>query len=284
MTDVRHSSITVDNLTSPVIQAGDTTASEAVVFVHGSPGCADEFKRLVGETGEFARAVAIDMPGFGQADKPHPRDFIYDVPNMGVHLALMLDELGVERVHFVGHDFGGAWSMIASVYDPMRVASLSMINSGLMRGARWHRIARLYRTPVAGEVFMAVANEAGFKRTLRSLPEADLDVMWKNFDRRSRKAILALYRSTDMEPQTAQLPQIRQIASQWPSIVVFGADDPYLPARLAERNKESLPNASVHLIEGAGHWPHLEKPEAVSELLVPFLRQVQSRQEHSVPA
>jgi pimeloyl-ACP methyl ester carboxylesterase len=227
---------------------------------------------LVGETGEFARAVAIDMPGFGQASKPRPRDFIYDVPNMGVHLALMLDELGVDRAHFVGHDFGGAWSMLAAVYDPMRVASLSMINSGLMRGMRWHRLARLYRTPVAGELFMAIANERGFKRTLRDLPPADLDVMWKNFDHPSRRAILALYRATDMEAQTAQLPQIRLLASQWPSSVIFGADDPYLSAKFAERNKESLPNASVHLIEGAGHWPHLERPEEVSALLLPFLR------------
>lgn len=282
--DLRRSSVTVDHLTSPVLEAGEPAASEAVVFVHGSPGCGAEFERLVGETGAFARAIAIDMPGFGEADKPHPRDFIYDVPNMGVHLAQMLDGLGVERAHFVGHDFGGAWSMIASVYDPMRVASLSMINSGLMRGMRWHRLARLYRTPVLGEAFMAIANETGFKRTLRELPQADLDVMWKNFDRRSRRAILALYRATDMEAQTAQLPQVRLLASQWPSVVIFGADDPYLPAKFAGRNKESLPNASVELIPGAGHWPHLEDPAAVSALLVPFLRQVQSRQAHSVHA
>jgi pimeloyl-ACP methyl ester carboxylesterase len=97
--------------------------------------------------------------------------------------------------------------------------------------------------------------------------------MWRNFDRRTRRAILALYRATDMEAQTAQLPQMRLLASQWPSTVIFGADDPYLPAKFAARNKESLPNAAVHLIRGAGHWPHLERPEAVSGLLVPFLRE-----------
>ena len=155
----------------------------------------------------------------------------------------------------------------------MRVASLSMINSGLMRGMRWHRLARLYRTPIAGEAFMAIANEWGFKRTLRDLPAADLEVMWRNFDRRSRRAILALYRATDIETHSAQLPQVRLLAAQWPSIVVFGADDPYLPRRFAERNREALPNASVHLIDGAGHWPHLEAPNRVSELLIPFLRE-----------
>lgn len=270
---IRRSSVVVDGLRSPVIEAGDPDATEAVVFVHGSPGCADEFARLIAETGEFARAIAIDMPGFGQADKPHPREFSYDVPNMGVHLARTLDELGVESAHFVGHDFGGAWSMLASVYDPMRVGSLSMINSGLMRGMRWHWMARLYRTRGAGEAFMLIANKQGFKRTLSELPETDIDEMWRNFDRRTRKAILALYRATDMEPQTAQIPQMRLLASQWPSIVIFGAEDQFMPVKFAERNKESLPNATVHLVEGAGHWPHLEKPRDVSELLIPFLRE-----------
>jgi pimeloyl-ACP methyl ester carboxylesterase len=273
MSEIRHSSVVVDGLSSPVIEAGSAGASEAVVYVHGSPGCGAEFERLVGETGEFARAIALDMPGFGQADKPHPREFIYDVPNMGVHLAKAADQLGVERVHWVGHDFGGGWASIAAVFDPLKTASISMINSGMMRGVRWHYLARIYRTRVLGEAFMAIANKRGFQRTLSELSAADIDLMWTNFDRRTRRAILALYRATDIEAQTAQLPQLRLLSQQWPSIVVFGADDPYLPAKFAERNKEAFVNAEVHLLEGAGHWPHLEQPEAVSAVLLPFLRE-----------
>jgi pimeloyl-ACP methyl ester carboxylesterase len=277
---IRTGSLTIDDLISPYLEAGAPDAKEAVIFTHGSPGCSQEFTRLVEETGDFARAIAIDMPGFGQADKPSPKDFIYDVPNIGIHLAKQLEELGVTKAHFVGHDFGGAFNLIAATYNPMQVASISMINSGLMRGMRWHRIARIYRTPLIGELFMAVMNEKGFKHTLRALPEQDLEIMWKNLDRRTRKAILSLYRNTDMEPQTASLPQLRLLASNWPSLVIFGDDDPYLPAKYAPRNRESLPNAEIHMIKGAGHWPHLEKPDEVSELLIPFLREVTS----SVPA
>jgi pimeloyl-ACP methyl ester carboxylesterase len=272
MAELRHGSLTVDGLRSPYIESGDSGATEAVVFTHGSPGCSDEFARLVGETGEFARAIALDSPGFGKADKPSPKEFIYDVPNLGIHLAKQLEELGVTRAHLVGHDYGGAFNLMAATYNPANVGSIAMINSGLMRGMRWHRMARLYRTPLAGEAFMAVANEWGFKRTLRALPDHDLDVMWHNFDRRSRKAILALYRATDMEPQTASLPQLRLHAAEWPAIVIFGTDDPYLPAKFVPRNTESLPNATIHMIDGAGHWPHLEKPDAVSAELLPFLR------------
>ncbi len=273
MSTIRRASVVVDGLISPTIESGDPAAAEAVVFVHGSPGCGAEFERLVGETGEFARAIALDMPGFGQADKPSPRDFIYDVPNMGVHLAKLVEQLGVERVHWVGHDFGGGWASIAAVFDPLKTASISMINSGMMRGVRWHYLARIYRTRLLGEVFMAIANKQGFKRTLSELPPADIDLMWKNFDRRTRRAILALYRATDIEAQTAQLPQLRLLSPQWQSIVIFGADDPYLPSKFAERNREAFINADVHLLEDAGHWPHLEAPEAVSAQLLPFLRE-----------
>lgn len=268
---LRRSTIELDQIVSPVVEAGDPNATEAVVFVHGSPGSGEEFAPLVERAGRFARAIALDMPGFGHASKPHPRDFIYDIPNMGVHLAQLVEALGVERIHFVGHDFGGGWATTAAAFNPLNVGSLSMINSGMMRGVRWHKFARIYRTPGVGELFMLIANESALKRTLSALPEADVERIWKDFDRGTRRAILALYRATDIEAQTVQLPQIRLIGSQWPSIVIFGEDDPYLPARLAARNKEALVNAEVHLLDGSGHWPHLDAPDKVAALLLPFL-------------
>lgn len=265
--------LTVDGITSPYIEAGDSNATEAVVFTHGSPGCAAEFEQLVAATGEFTRAVAIDMPGFGAADKPRPKQFEYSVPNIGVHLAKQLDALGIERAQLVGHDFGGAFNLLAAAYSPEKVVSIAMINSGLMRGYRWHRIARMYRTPLLGEAFMAIANERGFRHAMRGLPEWLVTQMWSNFDRPTRRAILALYRNTETVGQAAVLPQMRLLAMNWPAIVIFGEDDPYLPASLVERNIESLPRATVHLIPGAGHWPHAEAPDETASLLLPFLRE-----------
>ncbi|MGB0889245.1 MAG: alpha/beta fold hydrolase [Solirubrobacterales bacterium] len=269
---VMHGSIVVDGVRSSLVQSGDTTASEAVVFTHGSPGCAEEFSALVAQTGEFARAIAIDMPGFGGADKPRPRAFEYSAANIGVHLAKQLEALGVERAHFVGHDFGGAFNLLAAAYSPDRVGSIVMINSGLMRGYSWHRIARIYRTPLLGELFMMIANERGFAFAMRSLPDWLVAQMWSNFDRATRRAVLALYRATPMGGQAEQLPAIRMLSRDWPALVIFGADDPYLPAALAARNQESLPNASIELIEGAGHWPHAEAPQATADVLLPFLQ------------
>jgi pimeloyl-ACP methyl ester carboxylesterase len=270
---LRSTEVAVDDIGSPMLEAGDADANEAVVFVHGSPGSSSEFSELVQRTGEFARAIAIDSPGFGQADKPSPHTFEYSSSNLGIHLARQLEVLGVERAHFVGHDFGGAFSIFAGLYSPTKVGSMTMLSSGVMRGYRWHKIARVYRTPVLGEAFMEIANKQGFKRTLLELPDDELEVMWRNFDRATRKAVLALYRATDQKNQSALIPQLRLVASQWPGLVIFGQDDRYLPSALAARNTEWLTQADVKLIPHSGHWPHLETPDQVAKLLLPFLQQ-----------
>ena len=54
----------------PVREVGEPGADEAVVFVHGNPGSWHDWADLLGRVGGFARAVALDMPGFGAADKP----------------------------------------------------------------------------------------------------------------------------------------------------------------------------------------------------------------------
>ena len=58
---------------------------------------------------QFGRALAMDMPGFGTADKPE--DFDYSVPGYARHLGKLLAERGVRRAHLVMHDFGGPWGL-----------------------------------------------------------------------------------------------------------------------------------------------------------------------------
>ncbi|MDP8953075.1 MAG: alpha/beta fold hydrolase [Actinomycetota bacterium] len=76
-----------------------------MVFSHGNPGSSRDWERLSSRAGEFGRAVAPDMPGFGRADKPE--DFDYTVEGYARHLDGVMVELGIRRAHLVVHDFGG---------------------------------------------------------------------------------------------------------------------------------------------------------------------------------
>jgi pimeloyl-ACP methyl ester carboxylesterase len=153
--------IVVDGVRSPVTQVGPVDVSEAVVFVHGNPGPSDDWTDLLGRVGEFARGVAPDFPGYGGAEKPP--DFEYTVGGYARHLDGLLEQLGVNRVHLVLHDFGGAWGLAWAAQHPGKFASATLIGTGVLIGYRWHHWARIWRTPILGEVFMAAAPGWAFK-------------------------------------------------------------------------------------------------------------------------
>jgi len=67
---VAASTLSVLGIRARVLQTGPSDAEEAVIFLHGGPGSADDWDDLLPRVGAFARAVAFDLPGFGHADKP----------------------------------------------------------------------------------------------------------------------------------------------------------------------------------------------------------------------
>ena len=95
MSGISTGEISVAGLCTPLIQAGPENASEAVVFLHGNPGSRLDWEALVEGAGEFGRALAFDMPGFGQADAP--RDFGYRIEDYARFIDGALGELGVNQ-------------------------------------------------------------------------------------------------------------------------------------------------------------------------------------------
>ena len=199
MSAVSTESVAVNGVRSPVLCAGPRDQSEAVVFVHGNPGPAEDWRDLLSRVGDFARGVAPDMPGYGNADKP--RDFRYTVDGYAEHLAGVLDALGITRVHLVLHDFGGPWGLRWAIRHPDAFASCTLINTGCLPDYRWHRYARIWRTPVVGELFQATANRNAFRLLLgRENPRLQPATLDRIYDAArtwpTKRAILALYRAT----------------------------------------------------------------------------------------
>jgi pimeloyl-ACP methyl ester carboxylesterase len=266
--------VTVAGVRSPVLEAGDSSATEAVVFVHGNPGPAEDWRRLLEATGEFARAVAPDMPGYGAADKPI--DFEYTVPGYARHLGGVLEQLGVQRAHLVGHDFGGPWMLTWAARNPDAFASATLINTGVLVDYKWHRYAKIWRTPGVGELFQATTNRAAYRMLLGRenprLPASDLDRLYDvSRSWPTKRAVLKLYRATPPSGMGAVKDALRPLDR--PALVVWGVDDPYIPWEQAERQRESFPSARIELLDGLSHWCFLEDPARVAELVVPFLRE-----------
>jgi pimeloyl-ACP methyl ester carboxylesterase len=275
-TALREHAVVVNGVRSPVLEGGPADATEAVVFVHGNPGEAADWRALLEPVGAFARAVAITMPGYGAADKP--RDFPYTVPGYAAHLAGALEQLGVQRAHLVLHDFGGPWGLQWAAGHPEQHASTTLINTGVLLREGWHALARVWRTRGLGELFFMTSTRSGMRQFMKrtnppTFPTAFGDHLYDLYqDKGTRRAVLALYRNTPIAPHVAAIaPALREHPR--PALVVWGAKDPYLKVRLAERQREVFREARVTILPASGHWPLADDPAAVAGAVVPFLRE-----------
>jgi pimeloyl-ACP methyl ester carboxylesterase len=274
---LRKTDITIAGIRSPLIEGGNASAEEAVVFVHGNPGSSRDWEELAAQVSTFGRAIALDMPGFGRAQKPEYFD--YTVEGYARHLASALTELCIRRVHLVLHDFGGPWGLAWAVAHPDALASMVLINTGAWLDYHWHFYARMWRTPVLGEASQVMASRASFHLLLkrdspRSLPAAYVDQMYDTYDRGTRRAVLKLYRATDDPARLSQAWADALRPLDRPALVVWGKHDRYLPVRLAYRQREVFPNAQVVVLEQSGHWPFADDPAGVAAVVVPFLRRM----------
>jgi pimeloyl-ACP methyl ester carboxylesterase len=230
-------------------KAGDAT----ILYVHGNPNNSDLWLPFLERTG----GVAMDLPGFGRTAKP--AHFDYSIDGYGNWLEAFRRELGWDRCRLAAHDWGAVGLTLGD-----RLERVVLINAvPFLPGYRWHRFARIWRTPVLGELFQGSTTKWGLKRFLPGMPQDFIDSIWDHFDHGTQRAILKLYRSAPPEALARAGERLGGInATAW---VVWGADDRYLPTRFAHAYGEVL-GAEVELVDGAGHWPWIDKPELVERV------------------
>lgn len=266
--------LTINGVAGLVTEVGDRSTAEAIVCLHGVPGSARDFQWLLPSLGKLGRAVAIDLPGFGQADKP--ADFPYSVEGYQTWLELALRELGIERAHLVLHDFGGPIGLLWAAMHPEQFASATLLATGILTGYRWHLLGRLWRKQRVGEFVQRRTSPRLFRLWMRRGNGGGLDREWldqliREDDEATRQATLALYRATD-DPGSSMLSEALE-AYERPALVIWGQKDPYVAAHHASAQRRAFPTADIQIWPDAGHWPHVQHPQRAVEAISAFLRQ-----------
>jgi pimeloyl-ACP methyl ester carboxylesterase len=240
------------------------------VFLHGNPTHSEDWlpflERIDGP------AVAPDLPGWGFSERP-PRDrFDYSMFGLSDFVDRFLDELAIDQHSLVVHDWGGL-GLIGAQRHPRRLRRLVVINCvPLLPGFRWHWLGRyLWRVPGVGEFANATTTRASlrllsFQGTPRpgALPAKFIDLVWSAWGARTRPEMLTLYRSADPERLAAAGDRLERI--DCPALVLWGVDDPYVPVRFGRDYAKRLPNAELVELERAGHWPWIDRPDAVDRV------------------
>jgi pimeloyl-ACP methyl ester carboxylesterase len=244
---------------------GSDTESPVALYLHGVPDSSDLWLDFLQRSG----GLAPDLPGFGRSGKPGSLSFT--IEEYADFIESFLALTGVDRVRVVMHDWGAVGLAFAQRH-PERVERLVLIDAvPLLAGYRWHRTARIWRTPVLGELAMGATNE----RTLRWLsregnatpgpmPERWRESVLEHFDQGTQRAILRLYRSSPPDVLAAAGERLDRLAV--PALVVWGMQDPYIPARFATAYAEVLAAELVELAD-AGHWPWLDRPDVIDRVV-----------------
>lgn len=275
--NVQRFRMTADGISTPVMEAGPPDATEAVVFIHGNPGSSRDFDQLLSATGQFARAVAFDMPGLGHADDPTGGPYTTD--GAAKFIDDMLAQLGIQQADMVLHDFGGPWGLQWASEHPDRLKSIVLIDTGVLLDYPGHPEALAWHTPVVGELSMATTTRETFDASIQGqnpkpLPSDFVNRMYDDYDRSTRCADLHYYRDIS-NPDTLGRAQAAVLSQRpRPALVVWGQEDPYVPFYVADEQKQAFPDAQVHMIPFAGHWPFMDYPDKVRDLVIPFLRGV----------
>lgn len=265
----------IDGIRTVIYDNDPQGRPEAVVFIHGNPGAIEDWESLLPAVSEFSRAVAMDLPGYGRAE--HPTHFDFSIGGYATFIEHLLDAQRVERAHLVLHDFGGPFGLAWAMARPEALASVTLINTGVLPGYHWHKFARVWQTPVIGELFQFAANATLLRRALdadnpKPLPEAFHARVARDADWGHKRAVLELYRNSKDALANTQ-PLIDMLRGQdVPACVVWGAEDAYIPVEFAAKQTAAFPRAQVHTLQGRGHWPFIDDPVAVREIVVPFLR------------
>jgi pimeloyl-ACP methyl ester carboxylesterase len=243
------------------------------VFVHGVPSHSEDwmpfFERMRGP------AFAFDLPAFGRSERPGPDRFDSTMDAYADFVEALLRAAGIDEYSLVVHDWGQI-GLIAAMREPERVRRLVIVNSApLVPGYRWHRIARIWRTPRLGEItnklwtrwLLALAMRESRGDWSAQSPEF-IDMLWDHLDAGTFDAILRLYRSAPEEKLAAAGRDLGLVTA--PALVIWSEKDRYLPAWVGSAMARALPNAELVELPGLGHWPWTEQPEVV-DMVVEFL-------------
>jgi len=237
--------------------AGAGQDGDVILLVHGYGGDRNSWLFLQEPLAARHRVYALDLPGHGTSAKD-VGDGTLDV--LADAVTGVLDAVGVDRAHLVGHSLGGAVALAVAAREPGRIASLTLIapagfgpeiNAGYLRGFADAQTRRELK-PVVGQLF------ADERLVTRQLVE-DL-LAYKRLDGvdEALHALLGAMLEGDAQAgDSAAL--IAALGGAVPVTVVWGRQDRVIPAAQAQ----SVAGAERRLIDGAGHMPHMERPAEV---------------------
>jgi pimeloyl-ACP methyl ester carboxylesterase len=249
-----------------------------VVAIHGLGATKASFLATVAALAPRFRVIAIDLPGFGDSDKPIGA--AYDARFFAEAVVELLDALDLPKAHVIGNSLGGRVALEVGLRAPERVDRLALLAPSLawLRNRPWAPALRLVR-PELG--LLPHAPRPVVERILeRALPEATnswaaagVDEFLRSFTTpRGRAAFYAAARQIYLEEPEGPdgfWPRLGSLGV--PALFVWGRRDGLVPIAFARHVTDAVP-AAEHLELDCGHVPQMERPRETHAAIERFFR------------
>ncbi|KAG7206973.1 hypothetical protein KM043_000864 [Ampulex compressa] len=253
-----------------------------ILLLHGFPDCWLSWREQIPRLAEYYRVVAIDLKGFGDSDKPANRRF-YKIEILVEELRQFILTLGIKTCSIIGHDLGGllGWYMVALHEDMIQkfVAISSphpnyywnrLAGDSLFDG-KWIHFSRLPFLPEidALKEDLSVINDT-FQHLQINRTDSEKNYVEAYKYAFSRKedwtGPINYYRTlpfTKLNTESAE-----QICTR--TLLIVGNADPSVTIESIVLSSEYVQTFAVKVINGAQHFPHQEKPDAVNKAILKF--------------
>jgi pimeloyl-ACP methyl ester carboxylesterase len=269
---VQHRFVDLPGVRMRVAEAG---RGDAVLLLHGWPANWYCWRRVVPALSGQFRLLMPDLRGFGWTATPGRG---YDAPTFAADAVALLDELGIERAHVIGHDWGGFTAFLLALDHPERVSRMVVCNAPHPWLPFWRTLPQLWRTwyAVLNALPVLGPRAAASRRYIHWLLGHDggggwsgeeMDVYAERLEdparARATRAVYRYYLRAAGQILLARRWQSSRLTA--PTRILLGADDPHFPVGAmlgAPRHGDDL---EVEIVRGCGHYLPEQRPDLLAE-------------------
>jgi pimeloyl-ACP methyl ester carboxylesterase len=271
---LRFDSVRTPKAKLSLLRAGQ---GDPVLCIHGLGGTKASFLPTVAALAGRYTVVALDLPGFGESDKPITAP--YDAPYFARVIADLLDELGIESADVIGNSMGGRVAIELGLVAPERTKRIVLLSPALAwlrdRGWKWllqlpvDRLGLIQPTPraIAEPIIRRVIPGAADGWTAAGVDE----FLRSYLTPRGRAAFYAAARNIYLDEPAGEdgfWTRLAQLSPQ--TMFVWGRRDQLVPVAFRKHVERALP-AARHVELDCGHVPQVEAPRETHAAILRFL-------------
>ncbi len=259
------------------VHRGGKSGGAPLVLIHGWMMTHWCFRPVLEALGGEREIFAIDLPGFGESDRPSPSAYDYGAIAFAETVDAVMGTLGLPRADILGHSMGGGVAVTLAARHPERVQRLVAVAAAVYPITDLPPLARLALLPGVGRTLARLgltrrefgrACRAQSVRDGRCLDDEWIDYFWARLSRAgghdaAHSCLLTMTAAADNNGDPGRV--------RAPTLLVWGDEDRLIPFAHGRRLLRAIAGARLEVVPASGHMPFIERPDEFLRVVRPFL-------------